>query len=128
MRLHAKCNPVVPVYDESVKPVFLDNYLEDGKQIVRDDKGAIVCERNVKVPKVRVLDTASISEVSCDMFELSVQEKAGVQLSVVQKPLYGMTLEGQSIARDMVIENASQMVFEDVSAPSDENVINFNEN
>lgn len=127
MRLHAKCNPVIPVYDDSVKPVFLDNYLEDGKQIVRDDKGTIVSERNVKVPKVRVLDTTSISEVSCDMFELSVQEKAGVQLSVVQKPLYGMTLEGQSIARDMVIENASQMVFEDVSAPSDENVINFNE-
>lgn len=91
-------------YDEGLKHVFYRAAQKQVKRKIYDDDGNVVREDFLSVPFQEEIPVEELEHrgVSCDMFTIENMQAAGVELSPITKPLFGITIDQRSLITEQV--------------------------
>lgn len=125
MRINSFALPSTPVPDGDV-PEFRKCVLVDEERAVYDLAGKKVTKETIKVSRAVSISPEEFRNdgVSCDLFGIEVQLKAGVQLHEFNSQFYGVPLESRQELESLV--NASLDNIEAGLNSNDSSSINFN--
>lgn len=120
MLLRSNCLPVLPYEDGTEKKEFIVTELREAIEEIKDVDGNVVSSRTRSIPVVTKMPEGEMTDSK--LFKIENLIASGVQLSPVDKPLFGMSLDERGKALDVlngsVIDNLNSEL---VKPSSDEN-------
>ena len=127
MKLYSYGEACVPVPEPA--PKFMQLVLEEQKKVVYDSNGNELTTEvvSVSIPKPIPDEVFENRGISCDLFDVDTQIKAGVQLHQFDGDFYGVPLESREAYENRMNDFLDKIQASEVPAQPNSETIKFNE-